>query len=471
MAHIGREGPFYLQVARSVRYEAAFDAGFLGISAVRAPRDRDANCYSLRFPSLGYSLPLRQTSLFSNSRLFMRIFFSVGEPSGDLHGANLIRAMQAANPDVKCEGFGGPLMREAGCELHEELTRFAVMLFGDAVRNLRRFWGCYQRARQHFRDHKPDAVVLIDYPGFNWWIASAAKEHGVPVFYYGAPQLWAWASWRVRKMRRLVDHVLCKLPFEETWYRERGCNAHFIGHPYFDELQSRQLDQPFVEEVSSGSGPLISILPGSRRVEVRNNLPGFLKAAERIRASHPNTRFAIASFNDEQGEMAREICRQEDVRVDVHVGRTPELIEAAHSCLACSGSVSLELLYHCKPAVIHYRVSPTVYLLGRALLTVRYVTLVNLLASEDRFTARPRPYDPDNSSDQQVPYPEYPTSGDKSAEMASHIAEWLDDPEEHARRVRKLSQLRETLVRAGASQQAASYILNTLDTNASRRAA
>ena len=135
----------------------------------------------------------------------MKLFFSVGEPSGDLHGANLVRELRQQDPRIRCVGYGGPRMRQAGCEVHADLTELAVMWFLRAILNLHRFWGLLVQADRYFRHQKPDAVILIDYPGFNWWIARRAKAHGIPVFYYGAPQMWAWASWRIRKMRRLVD--------------------------------------------------------------------------------------------------------------------------------------------------------------------------------------------------------------------------------------------------------------------------
>ncbi len=395
----------------------------------------------------------------------MRIFFSVGEPSGDLHGANLIRSLRSECPDVECVGYGGPRMREAGCELHVDLTELAVMFIWGAIWNLRRFWRLYQQARTFFRTERPDAVVLIDYPGFNWWIAKAAKEHGIPVFYYGAPQLWAWASWRVKKMRRYVDHVLCKLPFEEDWYRKRGCNAHFVGHPYFDELRERKLDPTFMDSMAAelDGRPLVCILPGSRRLEVRNNLPWFLRAVEKIRRQYPTARFAIASFNDVQAEMARELCAELNVDADVHVGRTAELIEISYCCMACSGSVSLELLYHIKPAVVLYWVNRFVFTLFQMLLVkVRFVTLVNLLASDDRFASRPRPYDRNSEEDRQIPYPEYPTCEDKSDELAEHVLEWLTSESAYRDQVTRIRDLGEQLVHCGASQTASSYIVRTL---------
>ncbi len=144
----------------------------------------------------------------------MKIFFSVGEPSADLHGANLMRAIQVRRPGVEFVGYGGPLMAAAGCDLHCDLTALAVMWFLRVLLNLHKFLDLASRADRYFRHQRPDAVVLIDYPGFNWWIAKRAKAHGIPVFYYTPPQIWAWGSWRVKKMRRFVDHVLCSLPFE-----------------------------------------------------------------------------------------------------------------------------------------------------------------------------------------------------------------------------------------------------------------
>ena len=151
-------------------------------------------------------------------------------------------------------------MAAVGCQLHADLTELAVMWFGRALANLHKFWDLAGRADRYFRHHRPDAVVLIDYPGFNWWIAWRAKIHGIPVFYYTPPQIWAWATWRAKKMRRLSDHVLCSLPFEEEWFRQRGCNATFVGHPFFDEVRQHKLDEsvprvPSLPQRPSGDHP------------------------------------------------------------------------------------------------------------------------------------------------------------------------------------------------------------------------
>lgn len=390
----------------------------------------------------------------------MEIFFSVGEPSGDLHGANLIRALKARRPDVRCVGYGGPRMAEAGCQLHEDLTQLAIMWFVRVLLNLHKFIGLAFRANRYFRQHRPDAVVLIDYPGFNWWIARQAKAHGIPVFYYGTPQLWAWAAWRVGKMRRLIDHALCKLPFEEPWYRERGCNATYVGHPYFDELENQRLDVNFLRQQAEKESPLVTLLPGSRSQEVASNLPVFLETARKIQKQVPEVRFAIAAFNEKHAAKAFEYVLAAGIDAEVHVDRTPELIHAATCCLACSGSVSLELLYHGKPAVIHYRVSPTAFWLQGYFRTVKYITLVNLLSRNDLFYEDGYyTYDPDVPGADEVVYPEYLTDRDRSDDMARRIIGWLNEPASTRRIVEQLRDLKARVVGQGASNRGAEYIL------------
>jgi lipid-A-disaccharide synthase len=392
----------------------------------------------------------------------MKLFFSVGEPSGDLHGANLIRHLKRIHPQVKCVGYGGPRMMAAGGEMIEDLTRFAIVGFSRVIKHLHQFRRLLRQAEQYFREHRPDAVVLIDYPGFNWWIAWAAKRQGIPVFYYGVPQLWGWAPWRVRKMRRYVDHVLCKLPFEETWYRQRGCHAIYVGHPYFDEMHTRALDPAFVQRHEAEAGDLVTILPGSRTQEVKVNLPTLLKAAEHIRDEMPHVRFAVAAFNEKQAAMAREMVARTNLSAPVEVGRTGELIYLAKCCLACSGSVSLELLYHQKPSVILYRCPVVLYVLQRILRRVKYITLVNILASRNPFPKDLSTYDPDRPGAEQVPMPEYVTWLDVSGKLARHVLSWLQDPSQYAWRVAQLAPIKEQIAVAGASQRAAEFVIEHL---------
>ncbi len=398
------------------------------------------------------------------------IFFSAGEPSGDLHGANLIRQLRRGGADVRTVGYGGPNMAAAGCRLHADLTALAVMWFARAIWNLPTFWGLVSRADRYFRHHRPDAVVLIDYPGFNWWIARRAKVHGIPVYYYMPPQIWAWAQWRVKKMRRLADHVLCNLPFEEAWLRRHGCHATLVGHPFFDAVGRRPLDERFLADQRGRPGPLVLILPGSRTQEVSHNLPWFLKAAARVRQAVPAARFAVGAFREDQAEMVRRaLAKQAEgpraggegdgipvassgfpfvpADVDVYVGKTPELMHLADCCMACSGSVSLELLYHATPTVILYWISRSAYFVQGFFRKAKYITLVNLLAGED---------------EGREVFPEYLTCQDRSAEIAGHVIRWLTDAAERQARVAELERLKEKVARSGASARAAEYILKGL---------
>lgn len=394
----------------------------------------------------------------------MRIFFSVGEPSGDLHGANLIAALRRQRPDWHYVGYGGPRMAAAGCRCYADLTQLAIMWFARVLLNLHRFIGLLVRADRIFREERPDAVVLIDYPGFNWWIARRAKAHGIPVVYYGAPQLWAWASYRIRRMRRYVDYVLCKLPFEEHWYRARGCQAKYLGHPYFDALRSQQFDQAFLASLADDERPLVAILPGSRTQEVESNLAEFLKAAEQIGREAPQVRFAIAAFNAAQAGYAQSVVDAAGLGIPVYVGRTGELIRASHSCLACSGSVSLELLYHARPAVILYQVGRFGYFVQQFFRKVRYITLVNLLTAADPTTTRPAGnYDPADPRDRHVLLPEYLTCTDKSGILAGHILQWISQPNLYRERVEQLTQLRDSVGQGGASEKAADFLVDLLD--------
>jgi lipid-A-disaccharide synthase len=392
----------------------------------------------------------------------MKIFFSAGEPSGDLHGANLIRQLRERCPEVEAVGYGGPEMAAAGCQLHTDLTALAVMWILRVVINIHKFLALAGRADRYFRHHRPDAVVLIDYPGFNWWIARRAKAHGIPVFYFAPPQIWAWASWRIRKVRRFVDHVLCSLPFEARWYAERGANATFIGHPFFDEVRRQELDPAFLAEYRDAARPLVALLPGSRTQEVEHNLRYFLKAAALVQAQVPTARFAIAAFKPHQAEMARAAIQASGLPIDVFVKRTPELIHLADCCLAVSGSVSLELLSQCKPTAILYWISPLGYALQRRLRRVKYITLVNLLSAADPFAGDATTYDAESGDNSEVLYPEYVTCEDKSRQLAGHVVEWLTDRPARDRLVARLADLKAEVGHGGAARAAAAYILDEL---------
>lgn len=396
----------------------------------------------------------------------VRIFFSVGEPSGDLHGSNLVRRLKEHDDSIECVGFGGPKMAAAGCDIHYDLTQMAVMFIWEVIKKLRFFFSLVDQAEEYFQQNKIDAVVLIDYPGFNWHIAKRAKKHGIPVYYYGAPQMWAWAPWRVRKIRKFVDHVLCKLPFEVEWFAERNCDATYVGHPYFDQLATHKYDETFSQQLESDPRPLVTLLPGSRNQEVDRHLPILLDAAEQIIAEVPNCRVAIACFNEKHQNLADELLTQRTGPIDSHVNRTAELMRSSKICLACSGSVSLELLHYRKPTIIVYQIARWVMVAQAILLRTRFVTLVNLIAAKDIRKRTWGVYDPDdpaNDRDEDAAVmPEYVTVGNPSKSVAQKAIAWLNDPEQLAQNVQQLDRLATEYARPGATDRAAEWLLERL---------
>jgi lipid-A-disaccharide synthase len=374
---------------------------------------------------------------------FMHLFISAGEPSGDMHGANLIKAFRRIDPNMRISGFGGDRMKAAGCDLLHPLARMAIMGFYRVLLSIFAFMRLQKKARRFLQDQKPDALILIDFPGFHWNLAKSAHELGIPVYYFVPPQIWAWRSGRVKKMKRWVDHVLSALPFEHEWFKEHGVKTTYIGHPYFDELSAQKLDPHFMESEKRRGGRVVAILPGSRMGEVTKNLSAMLDTAAIINAKLPETRFLVASFNEVQAEVARGLVAGRGFPVDVHVGRTPEIIELAEACVSVSGSVSLEMMYHLKPATIIYRVSKATGLILRMFVHVKFITLVNLLA--DR-----------------VLYPEIPTTGDPSAWLAEHMLGWLENPLKAAELRHALAVLKEAVARPGACDRAAQLIFEEI---------
>jgi lipid-A-disaccharide synthase len=372
----------------------------------------------------------------------MHVFISAGEPSGDLHGANLTRELNRLDPTIRVSGFGGDRMAAAGCELLYPLCKHSVMWFFHVIRQIFTFLRLLDDAEAFFRRERPDVVVLIDYPGFHWKLAQRAKKLGIPVVYFVPPQIWAWAQWRVKKMRRLMTHVLSALPFEHEWLSRREVRSTYIGHPYFDELASQVLDDEFLRAERAKSGRVVGILPGSRNQEVTRNILEMLRAARLVHAAQPDTRFLVASFNEHQAEMARKESARWRMPVQVHVGRTPEIIELSECCIAVSGSVSLELMYRRKPAAIVYRLKRLDLRLGRAFMKVPFITLVNLLAGEEV-------------------YPEFLTDRDPSKHVAEVVIEFLTDTPRRMSVIDRLNGLCAEVAKPGACAAAARFIVAT----------
>jgi lipid-A-disaccharide synthase len=378
----------------------------------------------------------------------MQIFFSVGEPSGDQHASRLIHALKRRRPDLAIRGYGGPQMADAGCALDRDLTELAVVGIFRVLPLLWTFYSLVKRAERLFKETPPDAVVLVDFPGFNWWIARKAKAAGIPVFYYLPPQIWGWATWRVERMRKFVDHILCGLPFEPKWYADRGIVAEYVGHPFFDEVAERRLDEAFCRRARADFRRIVGILPGSRNHEVEQNFPLQIDLMEQVAARHHDVHFLVACYKERHRERCRQLLasRPRPLPVELVVGRTPEIIEVADCCAMVSGSVSLEMLARAKPAVVQYRANLLTYALVRPLVRVSSITLPNLIAGRrlmPEWLAVLRP-------ERMV------------REMAAVVNDWLASPFTLAQSARELRQLRQEIGQPGATARAADHILGDM---------
>lgn len=351
---------------------------------------------------------------------------------------------------MEFRGFGGGKMLNSGCQLDFDLTTMAVVGILEVLPKLREFFRIADIASDIFDNDRPDAVVLVDFPGFNWHIAKRAKERGIPVFYYLPPQLWAWGSWRIKKMRRNVDHVLCNLPFEPEWYAARNVPVSYVGHPFFDEVAERRLDRRFIDQRRSYDGAQVAVLPGSRSREVKNIWPMQLAAIRELSKRHPTTRFLVACLKDQHCLWCREMMSEADERLNIEffVGKTSEIIELADCSLMKSGSVSLEMMARGTPAVVVYHVSRALNAIGRRLVNVDSMTLPNLIAKRKVM-------------------PEFLAVGRATAETISQAIESLDpligDPDFRAAKREELQALTREIARAGASRTAAQEIVKQLE--------
>ena len=389
-------------------------------------------------------------TLPEQATLAPRLFFSVGEPSGDVHGANLIRALREKCPTISVRGFGGDKMVDAGLKSDFDLTTLAVVGFAEVLPKLREFFRVADIAEDVFRKGLVDAVVLIDFPGFNWHIAKRAKKYGLPVYYYLPPQLWAWGSWRIKKIRKYVDRVLCNIPFEKEWFESRGVAVDYVGHPFFDVVYSQPLDQTFLNQWREAPALQVGVLPGSRQHEVHRIWPLQLEIIRRLHDEFPSVRFLVAALKDQHAEWCRSQIHGTDERLPIEIfsAKTSEIISLADCVLTKSGSVSLELMAREKPTVVLYQVSNLTYVLGKMLTRLKSMTLPNMIAGETIM-------------------PEFLAAGKskiavKQAEVA--LADLLRNPESRERQKDSLMKLSKDFAQPGASAKAAELLLAMIRT-------
>jgi len=316
-----------------------------------------------------------------------------GEPSGDAHGAALAQALQSASSE-RLELFGatGPLLRAAGVDSIINSDDLAVMGILEVGRVLPKFWRAYKTLKRAAIERKPDAVILVDWPEFNFRLARSLHRHGLKIIYYISPQLWAWRSYRLRTIKRDVDLLLAILPFEEEWYAARGIDhVEFVGHPLVGEVRARQDRAEFCREAKLDSRlPIISLLPGSRRKELERILPPMLEAAALISVRRPEIQFVVVVAPSRTSDEVRDIIRSQRATplplpscLHIVTDLSREALAASDVAAIASGTATLEGAILGTPMVIVYKESLiNWHTLGR-LITTEHYGLVNLIAGEE----------------------------------------------------------------------------------------
>ena len=306
---------------------------------------------------------------------------SCGEPSGDLYAAELARRIRAHEPAATITGFGGERLRAAGASLLGDFSGLSVTGLLEVARLLPRTYAMYRRLVAAARRDRPDVLVAVDFPDFNFRLASAIKRLGVPIVYYISPQLWAWRSGRMKTMRALADRVLVIFPFEEQIYRDAGVPVQWVGHPLLDVMPPPQPKDTLVSSMGlSAAAPIVALLPGSRPNEVRAILPGLAAAAGRIRAGLPGVQFAVARAPHISDDLLAPLNSIQGARPIVLDGHADELLQVADVALVASGTVTVQAALHECPMVVVYRLSPITYRLGRPLVRVSTFAMANLVA-------------------------------------------------------------------------------------------
>lgn len=311
------------------------------------------------------------------------IFMSAGDDSGDLHASNLMRALSRIKPGVSYAGFGMKRMLGAGLKpLEPEDERGSAMW----LHNLLRVGDFYRRlnaCRKYFREVSPDVVVLVDYGGFNLYLARAATRQGIPVVYYILPQVWAHGRYRLKKIRKWVTLPIVIYPFEPDLYESYGVQARYVGHPLFDHLAENGPEEAEVHDLRENlGGRPVALFPGSRRQEVSANLPVLLEAAGALRRRFTDLTFGLVCPDTVQ-PVARELIEARRVEVFLPETDAPTLAAASELCLTKSGTITLEIAALGTPMVICYRVNPLFYFLARGLTDTAHIGLINNLAGRE----------------------------------------------------------------------------------------
>lgn len=368
-----------------------------------------------------------------------KLYIISGEASGDLHGANLMKALYAQDSSLNIRFWGGERMKAEGGECVKHIKDLAFMGFLEVVLNLRTILGNIKFCKSDILKFKPDALVLIDYPGFNLRIAEWAHENGIKVYYYISPQIWAWKQGRVHKIKKVVDKMYVILPFEKDFYKRFDYDVEFVGHPLLDEIEhyrSKIVEMRFREEMELDERPILAVLPGSRDQEIQRKLPIMLEAVKGF-DSH---QIVIAGAPNYETEYYTKFTGNMNVRIVCN--KTYDLLNVADVAVVTSGTATLETALFGVPLVVCYKGSEISYQIAKRLVKVDYISLVNLIMNEEVVK-------------------ELIQTECNVENIRSEVKRMIQDPDYRTHLSNKLSQL-ENKLGGGASQKVAQSLLKTI---------
>lgn len=365
----------------------------------------------------------------------MRYYIIAGEASGDLHAANLVRAIQQKDPDAQFRGFGGDGMREAGVDIVRHYKDTAYMGFLEVLLHLRKILRNIRYCKQDILSFRPDVLILVDYPGFNLRIAPFAHEHGIKVAYYISPQLWAWKSGRVEIIKKSVDKMFVILPFEETFYQKYHYPVQFVGHPLLDALEANTQQENFLRRNGLENTPFIAVLPGSRKQEISVKLPIMLSMVQHF----PDFHFVVACAPGMDRSFYDQFATGDRIHY-IH-GVTYDILRNAHSALVTSGTATLETALFRVPEIVCYKGSAISYFIAKRLVHIKYISLVNLIADEPVV-------------------PELIQHDLNESNLHNHLQRLISDESYRSEMLRNFDALRSKLGGPGASERTASAIIH-----------
>ena len=365
-----------------------------------------------------------------------------GEASGDQHGAKLVKAMLKKNPALFFCGIGGPALRQAGVRILVEASELTVVGITEVWSKIPVILKSMGTIKKLLKSLKPDLLILIDFPDFNLHMAAAAKKSGIPVLYYISPQIWAWRRGRVKRIGKLVDHMAVILPFEQPFYSEHNVAATFVGHPLLDS--SLPTSEQVMADGAEGQ-TTIGLVPGSRDNEILRHLPTMLATADILKEKLKHVIFIISHAPSVERKHIDTIVSEHPGRMAVEVisDGVEAVFERSDVIVAASGTVTLQAAIHGTPMVIIYKVSPISFWVGRALVRVPNIGLVNLVAGEQLV-------------------PEFVQNGASPGNIASAVENMLKDSDKLNHLKRQLFGLRDVLGGTGASDRVADIAFDML---------